>query len=101
MALATTIEGDGTLISLNKSRRSWGVKQSDDTFKYFYEEQTEEVREWVALTEAIAETTATAASQAGLSGDEYASYAATLDNLTVGSYKLTKTITESISQEST
>jgi hypothetical protein len=47
----------------------------------------------VALTEAAAKAAAEAASQSGLPAGAVASYVASEDNRVVGSYKLTKTIT--------
>ena len=90
MALATTIVGDGILISLTTSKRQWGI-WSGGVKQGYTETQIEEVREWVALTEAIAESTATTATQPG--GDAVATYVASEDKRTIGSYKLTVTTT--------
>ena len=91
MALATTIVGDGILVSVDVNIRVWRVYGYAQVIKYTESIKTE-VREWVALTESIAKTTAEAASQAGLDTGVTASYAATEDNRTVASYKLVKTI---------
>ena len=90
MALASTIIGDGILISLTTSKRQWSI-WSRGVEQGYTETQVEEVREWVALTEAIAESTATTATQPG--GSAVATYVASEDNRTVGAYKLTKTTT--------
>ena len=91
MALATTIEGDGILTSDDVDIRVWRVNGYAKIFKYTESIQTE-VREWVALTKTIAQTTAEAATQSGLDPGASASYSATEDNRTVASYKLVKTI---------
>ena len=91
MALATTIVGDGILTSVDVDIRVWRVYGYTQVAKYIESIKTE-VREWVALTETIAKTTAEAASQVGLGTGVTASYAATEDMRTVASYKLVKTI---------
>jgi len=91
MALATTIVGDGILTSVDVDIRVWRIYYYNVIIKYTERIQTE-VREWVALTKTIAQTTAEAASQAGLDIGASASYVATEDNRTVMSYKLVKTI---------
>ena len=90
MALATTIVGDGILISLTTSKRQWSI-WSGGVEQGYTETQVEEVREWVALTQAIAQSTATTATQPG--GDAVSTYVASEDNRTVGAYKLTVTTT--------
>ena len=91
MALATTIVGDGILVAYNTSKRRWQVYQHAGTYLWFTETTTEEVREWVALTKAIAEATAKTATQPAL--PSVATYAASEDQRTIGSYKLTVTTT--------
>ena len=91
MALATTIVGDGILISLTTSKRQWGI-WSVEMWQSYTETQSEEVREWVALTEAIAKSTAETATQP--TAPAVATYVASEDNRTVGAYKLTVTTTE-------
>jgi len=90
MALATTIVGDGILISLTTSKRKWGI-WSGGVQQGYTETQSEEVREWVALTEAIAKSTAETATQP--TAPAVATYVASEDNRTVGAYKLTVTTT--------
>ena len=89
MALATTIVGDGILISLTTSKRQWSI-WSGGVEQGYTETQVEEVREWVALTQAIAQSTATTAAQPGTG---VSTYVASEDNRTVGAYKLTVTTT--------
>jgi len=89
MALATTIVGDGILISLTTSKRQWSI-WSGGVEQGYTETQVEEVREWVALTQAIAQSTATTATQPGTG---VSTYVASEDNRTVGAYKLTVTTT--------
>ena len=89
MALATTIVGDGILVAYNTSKRRWQVYQHAGTYLWFTETTAEEVREWVALTEAIAKSTAETATQPEL--PSVATYAASEDQRTIGAYKLTKT----------
>ena len=92
MALATTIEGDGILVSVDVSARAFRVYGYPSKVYVYTETQKTEVREWVALAKAIAQTTAEAASQAGLPVGANASYAANEDSRPVASYKLTKNI---------
>ena len=92
MALATTIVGDGILTSVDVNIRVWRVFDFTKIYKYTESIKTE-VREWVALTKTIAQTTAETASQAGLDSGATASYVASEDNRTIASYKLVKTIT--------
>ena len=89
MALATTIVGDGILISLTTSKRQWGI-WSGGVKQGYTETQIEEVREWVALTQAIAQSTATTATQPGTG---VSTYVASEDNRNIKSYKLTVTTT--------
>ena len=91
MALATEIVGDGILTSVDVNIRVWRVFGFGSIYKYTESIKTE-VREWVALTKTIAQTTAEAATQSGLEAGATASYSATEDNRTVASYKLVKTI---------
>ena len=91
MALATTIEGDGILTSVDVNIRVWRVFSVSKIYKYT-ESIKNEVREWVALTKTIAQTTAETASQDGLATGASASYVASEDNRTIASYKLIKTI---------
>jgi hypothetical protein len=91
MALADSVTGDGILVSYSADINTWQVLAF--TGKWLYTETTsEEVREWVALTEAAAKAAAEAASQSGLTPPAVASYVASEDNRVVGSYKLVKTI---------
>jgi len=89
MALATTIVGDGILVSFSTDKRRWQVYQAGGTYLWFTETTIEEVREWVALTKTIAQSTATTATQPGLPA--VATYVASEDQRTIGAYKLTKT----------
>jgi hypothetical protein len=92
MALATTITGSGTLVSVDNNIRVWRFFGME--IIYVNKESTkEEVYEWVALTEACAKAAADAASQEGLGDGVVASYSASEDNRAIGSYKLTKRIT--------
>ena len=91
MALATTIVGDGILVSVDNDIRVWRVYGYAQVAVYTESIKTE-VREWVALTKTIAQETAEAASQQGLPEDAVASYSAPEDNRAVASYKLIKTI---------
>ena len=91
MALATTIVGDGILISVDNNIRVWRVYTTAAPWK-FTESIKTEVREWVALTKLIAQTTAETAAQSGLEIGAVASYVASEDSRTIGAYKLTKTI---------
>jgi len=92
MALATTIVGDGILTSDDNNIRVWRVYGYAQVAVYKESIRTE-VREWVALTKTIAQTTAEAASQAGLASGAVASYVAREDQRTIASYTLIKTIT--------
>ena len=93
MALKTTIEGTGILTSLDVSARVWRLYGAMvDTIIVYTTIEKEETREWVALTESIAESTASAASQEGLPTGAVAAYSASEDQRAVGSYKLTKHI---------
>jgi len=92
MALATTIVGDGILISVNVDIRVWRVYGYSQVAKYTESIKTE-VREWVALAKLIAQTTAEAADQSGLGTGVVASYIAREDQRTIASYTLIKTIT--------
>ena len=91
MALATTSVGDGIHTGVDVNIRVWRVYGRWFIYKNTEEIKTE-VREWVALTKTIAQTTAEAADQSGLAAGAAASYSATEDNRTIASYKLTKTI---------
>ena len=93
MALANTIVGDGILISVDVDARVWRVYGYPSKVCVYKETQKVEVREWVALTKTIAQTTAEAADQSGLEAGAVATYAANEDSRTIASYKLTKTIT--------
>jgi len=98
MALATEIVGDGILVSYTTDKRRWQVYQAGGTYVWFTETTVEEVREWVALTKAIAESTAETAAQPSL--PSVSTYAATEDQRTIASYKLTKTtITVSVAAD--
>jgi len=92
MALATTIVGDGILTSVDVNIRVWRVYGYVQVAVYKESIKTE-VREWVALTKTIAQTTAETASQAGLAEGAVASYVAREDQRTIASYTLIKTIT--------
>ena len=92
MALATEIVGDGILTSVDVDIRVWRVYYYSKIAKYTEAIKTE-VREWVALTKTIAQTTAEAASQAGSGVGAVASYVAKEDQRTIASYTLIKTIT--------
>ena len=92
MALANTIVGDGILVSVDVDIRVWRIFAYGNIYKYTESIKTE-VREWVALTKTIAQTTAEAASQAGLASGAVASYVAREDQRTIASYTLIKTIT--------
>ena len=92
MALATTIVGDGILTSVDVNIRVWRVYGYAQVAVYKESIKTE-VREWVALTKTIAQTTAETASQAGLAEGAVASYVAREDQRTIASYTLIKTIT--------
>ena len=92
MALATSITGDGILVGTNNNIRVWRFFSID--IIYVNKESTkEETYEWVALTKTCAKAAVDAASQAGLAAGVVASYSAAEDSRTIGSYKLTKTIT--------
>ena len=88
MALATTIVGDGILTSDDNNIRVWRVYGYAQVAVYKESIRTE-VREWVALTKTIAQSTATTATQPGLPA--VATYVASEDQRTIGAYKLTKT----------
>jgi hypothetical protein len=92
MALATTITGDGILVSVDVPVQVWRVYGGTKIIKYAESIRTE-VREWVALTKSCAQTAAEAASQTGLPAGAVASYSAQEDTRVVNSYKLVKTIT--------
>jgi hypothetical protein len=91
MALSGSVTGDGILVSTSTDYNKW--VEGTEVRVEVQEITTEEVREWVALTKTAAETTAKAADQLGLAAGAVASYIASEDNRVVGSYKLTKTIT--------
>ena len=91
MALATIIVGDGILTSVDADIRVWRVYGYAQVAVYKESIKTE-VREWVALTKTIAQTTANTASQEGLDEGAVASYSAIEDTRTVASYKLIKSI---------
>jgi hypothetical protein len=95
MALATSLP-TAILVSTGTNKRTWRVVTYAYTTATIYlctESIKEEVYEYVALTKTLAQTTADAASQDGLPDGAVASYLASEDNRTIGSYKLTKTIT--------
>lgn len=91
MALASSITGDGILVSVDNNVRTWYRYGANYIFKHT-EKTREEVREWVALTQSAAQAAAEAADQSGLAEGASASYSASEDNRAIGSYKLTKTI---------
>ncbi|MFA5423476.1 MAG: hypothetical protein WC374_06415 [Phycisphaerae bacterium] len=90
MALATSLP-TAILVSTNTSVRVFRVYGAAQIMVYTTT-QKEEVYEYVALTKTLAQTTADAASQAGLPAGAVASYSAQEDNRVVASYKLVKTI---------
>ena len=92
MALAESIIGDGILINVDNSIR---VTRFYGRSKIYIDKESvkEETYEWVALTKTAAKAAAEAASQSGLGEGVVASYSASEDQRTIGSYKLTKTIT--------
>jgi len=92
MALAESIVGDGILVSYSADINRYAVSTGFTEY-WAIETTVEEVREWVALTEAAAQAAAEAASQSGLDPGQTASYVASEDNRVIGSYKLVKTIT--------
>ncbi len=92
MALATSVIGDGILVSTTSEINEYYSRIGWTMYK-FVETTTVEVREWVALTKSAAKAAAEAASQDGLPTGATASYHASEDNRVIGSYKLTKTIT--------
>jgi len=91
MALATTLP-TAILVSTNNSPRVFRVYGAAQIMVYTTTAK-EEVYEYVALTKTLAQATADAASQEGLPVGAVASYSAQEDQRTIGSYKLTKTIT--------
>jgi hypothetical protein len=92
MALATSLP-TAILTSTNTSVRVFRVYGAGTQIIVYTTTQKEEVYEYVALTKTLAQTTADAASQAGLPEGAVASYSAPEDQRTIGSYKLIKTIT--------
>jgi len=92
MALASESLPTAILVSTNTSVRVFRV-YGDVQIAVYTTTQKEEVFEYVALTKTLAQTTADTASQEGLTAGAVASYAASEDNRTIASYKLTKTIT--------
>ena len=96
MALATTIVGDGILISTEVDPRVWFIYGVLATVKYT-ETTTVEVRQWVSLTQSAAKTAAETATQPAAPTPPIlsatASYVAAESVRVVGSYTLTKTTT--------
>ena len=92
MALANSLVGDGKLVYKDSRIRKWSVvtPTSDITWQ---ETTTEEEREWVAVTEAVAESAVDAADQSGIPAGAVATWSMSEDNRVIGSYKVTKTIT--------
>jgi hypothetical protein len=89
MALATTVTGDGILVSSETNKQKLVLFTDTGTF-LFLKTITESVREWVALTQSAAQTAAETATQPE---NGVATYDALEDNRIVGSYKLVKTTT--------
>jgi len=95
MALATSLPTP-KLVNLAVEGRDYQYSGFGSTEGHLYNRHITtktEIYEYVALTETLATTKAEEASQAGLSTGDFASYVASEDQRTIGSYKLTKTIT--------
>jgi hypothetical protein len=65
MALASTVSGDGTLVSYEPDERAWYVAMASGGRTKYTETTVTTVREWYALTEAAATTWANATRAAG------------------------------------
>ena len=57
MALATTVSGDGILVSSSKTSNVYSVTSVDGAITFYKETTARETRQWVALTQSAAETT--------------------------------------------
>jgi hypothetical protein len=56
MGLATTVDGDGILVSAGKSSHIYNSVDTLGAVQYYKETVEREVREWPALTQSAAET---------------------------------------------
>ena len=91
MALATTVTGDGKLVSRQVSTRRYWVGTITGASVEFEETTETETREWVALTRQAAEDEADANDQPATG--TY-TYDVQEDNRVIGSYKLVRTFQE-------
>ena len=93
MALATSLVGDGILVSESKIRKPY-LLTSLYPLTIVYEDTTEEVREWVALTAGAAGTAVSNATQpSGGPDNGSTTWEASESNRPVGAYTVRATTT--------
>ena len=93
MALATSLVGDGILVSFSKIRKPYLIT-SLYPLTLVYEDTTEEVREWVALTALAASTAVSTATQpAGAPDGGGTTWEGSESNRPVGAYTVRATTT--------
>jgi len=97
MALATTVTGDGILVSRGKDTRAWSVVYLAFGVRNFQEVITREVREWVALTETAATTYVNLNAQP--EGDGEYTYGMSEQDRIVGAYKVTRSYEYKVTED--